>query len=130
MFAAIYGYDSAGKATWLTGFIDPVAGSTANFQNRSYSGPLYEMSGGSGISLQAFNRAALTTTPAGTMSFVPDDNEYSGTLTYLYNGVTVTKKIERYTISEQKAVFPSAPVRPIAPSCRRSPTANARSPFL
>lgn len=98
IFAAIYGYDGIGKAAWLVGSMDPSTTTSVNGKGRSYSGNLYETSGGTVFTAASFNPASVTTTPVGTIAFEPE-NDSEGTLTYTYKGATVTKVIERYTVS-------------------------------
>jgi len=98
VFAAIYGYDGAGKATWLVSSMNALPDLSIDDIGRSYEGQLYETSGGAALTTQTFNPPSVTTTPVGTMKFV-SGAEYKGTLTYTYKGTTVTKQIERYTVS-------------------------------
>lgn len=101
IFAAIYGYDGAGKAAWLVGSMDPSTTTSVNGKGRSYSGNLYETSGGTALTAASFNPSSVTTTLVGTIAFEPK-NDSEGTLTYTYKGATVTKAIERYTVSEMQ----------------------------
>lgn len=97
IFAAIYSYDASGKPTWLVGSMNPLPGPSIDTVGRTYEGDLFETSGGAPLTAQTFNPRPVTT-PVGTMRFAPSA-EYKGTLTYTYKGTTVSKQIERYTVS-------------------------------
>jgi hypothetical protein len=99
IFATMYVYDGAGKATWLTGVMNPRTNSgVSKGPNRSYEGSLFESSGGSVLTQGAFNSTGVSTVSVGMIRFIPD-SAYDGTLSYTYKGVSVTKKIERFSVS-------------------------------
>ena len=85
LFATLFTYDSAGRDVWL------VLSAGARQADGSYSGELYRTSG------PTFNSApftGVTAAPVGTMRLA-FSNGNSGTLTYTFNGATVTKSIQR-----------------------------------
>ena len=88
LFATLFTYDASGRDLWL------VMSAGQRQADGSYSGPLYRTSG------PAFNAVPFTPVGAadvatvGTMRLVFADGE-RGTLTYTYNGTTVTKQITR-----------------------------------
>ena len=91
LFATLFTYDASGRDLWL------VMSSGARQSDDSFFGDLYQTSG------PAFDSNSLarvvTARTAGTMRLRFTDGN-TGTLTYTYNGVTVTKSIQRQ-------VFPS-----------------------
>lgn len=95
IFSAMYVYDAAGKPVWVTGIMDP---KSSNGPERSYEGNLYEVTGGTPLTQSAFNGAGVASAAVGTMQFVPD-SPTAGTMTYVYKGTSVSKKIERFTVS-------------------------------
>ena len=85
LFAALFTYDSSGRDIWLY-----MSNGAKNGDDR-YSGTLYRSTG------PAFNASpwtAATPTAVGNMT-LQFTNGNSGTLTYTFNGVTVTKSIVR-----------------------------------
>ena len=92
LFATLFTYDASGRATWLV-MSEGVLGSTGAF-----SGPLYRTAG------PVFNASpwvAATTTQVGTLTFAPSTGN-AATLTYAFNGVTVTKQVTRQTFGNVK----------------------------
>ena len=92
LFATLFTYDATGRGMWLV-MSDGVAGSTGAF-----SGPLYRTTG------PVFNASpwvAATPTQVGTMTFTPTHGN-AATLTYTFNGVTVTKQVTRQTFANLK----------------------------
>lgn len=93
MFATIFVYGPDNKPTWYVG--------NATFQSSTgrFDGSLYTVTGpyfGAG----AFNPAAVNARQVGTFSFAfATNNDYSGTVTYTVDGVTVTKTVERETLA-------------------------------
>ncbi len=88
LFATLFDYDAAGPM-WL------VMSNGAKQPDGSYYGPLYRTTG------PAFNASpwgSTATTLAGTMRLA-FSSPTSGTLTYIANGVTVTKSISRQVFS-------------------------------
>ncbi len=94
IFSAIYNYDATGKPLWLVASSVTLA-VTGN--EASFTGDLFSVKG------PAFNASPWTlTTPTkvGTLKFTPDARSFAkGTLVYTVNGVTVTKKIERFNFA-------------------------------
>jgi hypothetical protein len=88
IFATLFTYDSGGKGLWL------VMSAGIRQADGSFLGDLYQTTG------PAFNAQPFTPITAanlakvGTMQFRFADG-VTGTLTYSYNGVTVTKAITR-----------------------------------
>lgn len=88
VFATLFTYDASGRDVWL------VMSNGAN-TGTGFSGPLYRTSG------PAFNASPwtpATNTQVGTMTFDPpslDDPVPTATLTYTFNGVTVSKRVQR-----------------------------------
>lgn len=92
LFATLFTYDASGRGTWLV-MSDGVQGTGG-----SYSGPLYRTSG------PLFNAnpwVAATATQVGTLSFSPS-NGNAATLSYTFNGVTVSKQVTRQTFASLK----------------------------
>jgi hypothetical protein len=88
LFATLFTYDSTGRDLWL------VLANGARQADGSYSGTLYQTTG------PVFNAQPwipATANPVGTMRFGFSNGE-NGTLTYTYNGVTVTKSITRQVL--------------------------------
>jgi hypothetical protein len=84
LFATLFTYDAGGRPLWLVM-------SKGDRTSGGFSGPLYRMSG------PVFNASPWvsgTPTQVGTMR-VAITHGNSATLTYSYNGVTVTKQIQR-----------------------------------
>jgi hypothetical protein len=89
LFATLFTYDASGKALWL------VMSSGARQADGSYLGDLFQTAG------PAFNTdpfSGVTAATVGTMRLRFTDGN-NGTLTYTYNGVTVTKAITRQLFS-------------------------------
>ena len=90
LFATLFTYDASGRDLWL------VMSAGARQADGSFSGDLYRTSG------PAFNSNSLpfvlTVQTVGTMRLRFTDGN-TGTLTYTYNGVTVTKAIQRQVFS-------------------------------
>ena len=89
IFATLFTYDSSGRDMWL------VMSAGTRQGDGSYSGELYRTSG------PAFNTTpfgGVTAQAVGTMRLRFTDGN-NGTLTYTYNGVTVTKAIQRQVFS-------------------------------
>ena len=92
LFATLFTYDTGNQGVWL------VMSNGAQTANGRFSGALYRTSG------PAFNASpwtAATPAPVGTMSFV-FTNGNAGTITYSFNGVTVTKAIQRQVFAPIK----------------------------
>ncbi|HUP30401.1 MAG TPA: trypsin-like peptidase domain-containing protein [Usitatibacter sp.] len=92
LFASLYTYDAAGRGLWL------VMSSGHKTGEGQYSGTLYRTTG------PAFNASPwvdAVNVAVGTMSFA-FTNGNAGTLTYTFNGVTVTKQIERFVFAPMK----------------------------
>lgn len=93
LFATLFTYDAGGRPLWLV--MSNGARTVSGF-----SGALYRTSG------PAFNASpwvSATTTQVGTMSVEVNDFNYnSATLTYRYNGTTVTKQIQRQVFGTLK----------------------------
>jgi mono/diheme cytochrome c family protein len=88
IFATLFTYDATGKGLWL------VLADGARQSDGSFLGTLYQTSG------SAFNAnpfAGAIATVAGTMRLRFASGE-AGTLSYTYNGVSVTKAITRQVI--------------------------------
>jgi len=85
LFATLFTYDATGKGLWL------VMSNGAQTAPGKFNGTLYQTTG------PAFNASpwtAATPQPVGSMSFSFVDGN-TGTLTYTYNGTSVTKSIQR-----------------------------------
>ena len=95
LFATLFTYDASGQPMWLVM-------SNGTLTGTGFTGPLYRTSG------PPFNASPWTAaTPAqvGTMTFVPPSLEEGGTeatLTYTFNGVSVTKRIQRQVFGNVK----------------------------
>jgi hypothetical protein len=94
LFATLFTYDASGKGLWLV-MSDGVKTSDAH-----YSGKLYSTHGPS-FDAVPFSPSAVTITEVGTMSFA-FTNGNAGTMTYTYNGTTVTKSIQRQVFRDIK----------------------------
>jgi hypothetical protein len=97
LFATLFTYDTNHQGLWL------VMSSGAETSPGRFSGTLYRTSG------PAFNAVPwtpATPTAVGTMSF-DFTHGNSGTITYTFNGVTVTKSIERQVFAPLKTVCES-----------------------
>lgn len=91
LFATLFTYDAGGRPLWLVM-------SKGDKTSSGFSGPLYRMSG------PVFNASpwvAATPAPVGTMT-VAVTHGNSATLTYSYNGVSVTKQIQRQVFGNPK----------------------------
>jgi hypothetical protein len=92
LFATLFTYEASNQGVWL------VMSSGTQAADGRFSGPLYRTRG------PAFNASpwtAATPSTVGTMSFVFTDGN-AGTITYTYNGVTVTKAIQRQVFAPIK----------------------------
>ena len=85
LFATLFTYDATGRNMWL------VMSSGTRQADGSYLGDLYRTAG---PAFDTLPFTAVTVSPVGTMRLRFTDGN-TGTLTYSYNGVTVTKNIER-----------------------------------
>ena len=89
LFVTLFTYDAAGRGLWL------VMSNGARQADGSFLGELYQTSG------PAFNASpfsGVTVQAVGTMRLRFTDGN-NGTLTYTYNGATVTKAIQRQVFS-------------------------------
>ena len=86
IFATMYTYDASGNPVWYVASSCPLSGN-------SCSGDLYQVTGGSALTV-AWNDAAKVVTKVGTVNFV-FQNSSAGTLTYTINGVSGSKTISR-----------------------------------
>ncbi|HYC38455.1 MAG TPA: hypothetical protein VEC19_18650 [Usitatibacter sp.] len=89
VFATLFTYDSGGRDVWL------VMSAGARQSDGSYLGELYRTSG---PSFNSTPFTGVTATPVGTMRLRFSDGN-TGTLTYTFNGATVTKTIQRQVFS-------------------------------
>lgn len=93
LFATLFTYDAGGRPLWLVM-------SRGERTSNGFSGTLYRMSG------PLFNAnpwVSVVPTPVGTMTVVANNFNYnSATLTYSYNGTTVTKQIQRQVFGTLK----------------------------
>jgi hypothetical protein len=92
LFATLFTYEANGEGVWLV-----MSNGTETAAGR-FSGELYRTTG------PAFNAAPwnpVTTNTVGTMSF-SFTNGNAGTMTYTYNGVSVTKLIQRQVFAPLK----------------------------
>lgn len=92
LFATLFTYDASGKGLWL------VMSAGMRQSDGSYFGDLYQTRG------PAFNAVPFNPIGASNISKVGDmrlrfTNGMTGTLTYTYNGVSVTKAITRQEFS-------------------------------
>jgi len=91
IFATLFVYGTDNTPRWYVATMRP--------SGQAFSGPLSATTGpyfGSG----SFNPASVGVSTVGAMT-VAFANQYSGTLTYSVNGVSVTKSIVRQTFAEQ-----------------------------
>ncbi len=94
LFASLFTYDENGRDLWLVMSNGAASTTTAG----RFSGTLYRTGG------PAFNASpwvAPTVTPVGTMTLDFADGA-TGTLTYTYNGTTITKSIQRFAFGAVK----------------------------
>lgn len=92
LFATLFTYETNNQGVWL------VMSDGIETADGRFSGTLYRTSG------PAFNASPWTPsvpTPVGTMSFAFTDGN-AGTITYSFNGVTVTKAIQRQVFAPIK----------------------------
>ncbi|HZZ92136.1 MAG TPA: trypsin-like peptidase domain-containing protein [Usitatibacter sp.] len=92
VFATLFTYDASGQGLWL------VMSNGAQDSAGNFSGTLYRTTG------PAFDASPWTAANAqavGTMSLAFTDGD-DGTLTYTYNGITVTKKITRQVFGQMR----------------------------
>jgi hypothetical protein len=93
LFATLFTYDAGGRPLWL---VMSNGARTAS----GFSGPLFRTSG------PVFNASPwvpATLTQVGTMTVAVNDFNYnSATLTYRYNGTTITKQIQRQVFDTLK----------------------------
>ena len=89
LFATLFTYDASGRDLWL------VMSAGARQADGSFSGDLYQTSG---PAFNATSFSGVTVQTVGTMRLRFTDGN-TGTLTYTYNGVTVTKAIQRQVFS-------------------------------
>lgn len=94
VFATLFTYDSFGAPMWLVASEARRQGSSDIFSGALYrtTGPVFNASPWSGV----------TVTQVGTISFV-FNGPNSGALTYSYNGVSVTKSIEKQVYGSRAA---------------------------
>lgn len=93
LFLTFFVYGSNGQPLWLVAPSTTVV-STGADGSVTYSGPLYTTTGP--FLGGAFNPAAVNATQVGTVTFV-HQTQISATLTYTYNGVSVSKSLTRQT---------------------------------
>lgn len=86
LFATLFVYGQDGQSHWYVA--SPSGGPT-------YTGPLFEATGGAVFSASSFDPNAVTRRMVGTITFTPGDT--SGTLDYTVDGVHVTKQVIRLT---------------------------------
>jgi lysyl endopeptidase len=91
MFATLFTYDASGNPLWL------VMSNGAKQADGSFTGTIYTTTADA-FNASPWNAAHTSATSVGTMTLAfPDAN--TGTLTYTYNGTTVTKHIIRENFS-------------------------------
>jgi hypothetical protein len=86
LFATFFIYDSDGRATWVIGQLD------ANTSETAYSGKLYRTTGSPFD--KPFSASSTQVTEVGTATIELTDSSHAA-LTYVLNGVTVSKAIQR-----------------------------------
>jgi hypothetical protein len=86
IFAALYTYDSTGKAIWYVASNCPLVGDNC-------TGILYQVTGDTPPTI-TWNSANQSVTPVGNISFVFTDGSI-GTMSYTINCVAGTKAISR-----------------------------------
>ena len=101
LFGTLFTYDASGNPLWLV-MSDGQRQGTAD----TFSGVLYRTTGPV-FNAVPFNSGQVTVTPQGTMSVAFQSNG-TGTLTYTFNGVTVTKTIVRQIYGSRAATCTSA----------------------
>ena len=123
LLAAMYVYDSAGKATWYAAALAYQGGGTF-----VWSGELFTATGpwfGSG----AFTPSAVAVNVVGTMTFSAAINDLrKRTLTYSVNGVQVVKQIQRYTFAYENFTGTYSGVmsrQGSGPTCNSADNSNA-----
>ncbi len=92
LFATLFTYDAAGNGLWL------VMSAGTKQPDGSYSGTLYRTTGPSFDANPFTPIGAANVAAVGTMRLAFSDGN-TGTLTYTYNGATVTKSITRQVFS-------------------------------
>lgn len=90
IFASFFVYGPAGTPTWYSGQLTLGAGG-------AFTGPLYATTG-SYFGAGSFNPAQTTLTPVGTVTFMPTAAD-AGVLTYNVGNVTITKGIQRLSLT-------------------------------
>ena len=90
IFASFFVYGPAGTPTWYSGQLTLGAGG-------AFTGPLYATTG-SYFGAGSFNPAQTTLTPVGTVTFMPTAAD-AGVLTYNVGNVTITKSIQRLSLT-------------------------------
>jgi hypothetical protein len=91
IFATLFTYDSTGAPLWL------VMPNGAKQADGSFTGDLFHTTGAP-FSANPWNPALTVATKVGTMTLVFNGSS-TATLTYVYNGTTVTKSITRESFS-------------------------------
>lgn len=89
IFAMLFVYDQSGNPTWYTATMDYAT-------NLTWTGTLYATTNGTYFG-SPWNPEALTVTPVGTMTWSAQTVD-TGNLTYVVNGVMVTKNVIRQTL--------------------------------
>jgi hypothetical protein len=90
IFATLFVYDQNGNPTWYTATMAYTA-------NLTWTGTLYTTTNGTYFG-SPWNPATLTVTPVGTMTWSAQTVD-TGTLTYVVNGVPVTKNVIRQALA-------------------------------
>jgi hypothetical protein len=94
IFVTMFVYDQNGNPIWYTA-------TGHSLRAFVWTGDLYQTSG-PWFGTAPFNPGAITLTKVGTLTFdvsPPTGSVYSGNLTYSVNGVIVTKRIQRQTLT-------------------------------
>ena len=97
LFATLFTYDANGQGVWLVMSNGVQTGT-------GFTGPLYRTSG---PAFDASPWTPATPTQVGTMTFTPpslDEGGTEATLTYTFNGASVTKRIQRQVFGSVKPI--------------------------
>lgn len=89
LFMTLYVYGSDGQPTWFVG-----PSTTYSSSTNTFSGPLYRVSGP--FYSGTFTPTSVNATQVGTITYRPN-TAIRGEVTYVVNGASVTKTVERQT---------------------------------
>jgi len=98
LFATWFTYDANGKAQWLV-----MSKGVRSAAGNAYSGALYRMTGPA-FDASPWNPTQVTATPAGTATFILDEDLEIATFSYTLDGVSRSQPITRYVFSSPATV--------------------------